>query len=86
MDTQIFINLIFSIMEQKVEELGGIEAVKKAIVWDWWQKSDINDERDFDSALDQCYRCYIQVDEARKQMEEWAEVMSLDEDPTNLPS
>lgn len=86
MDTQIFINLIFSIMEQKVEELGGIEAVKKAIVWDWWQKFDINDERDFDSALDQCYRCYIQVDEARKQMEEWAEVMSLDEDPTNLPS
>ena len=86
MDTQNFIDLIFNIMEQKVEELGGIEAIKKAIVWNWWAKSGIKDERDFDSAIDECYRCYVEVDEARRQIEEWAEVMSLDEDPTNLPS
>lgn len=73
-------------MEQKVGELGGIEAIKKAIVWTWWHNSDIYDERDFDAAINECYHCYLQVEEARKQVEEWTEVMSSDEDPTNLPS
>lgn len=73
MNTQFVIDLIFNTIEQKIEELGGIKAVKQAIVWEWWQTADINDERDFDSALDQCYRCYLKINEIRDKQKESVE-------------
>lgn len=73
MNTQFVIDLIFNTIEQKIEEMGGIEAVKQAIVWEWWQTADISDERDFDSALDQCYRCYLKINEIRNKQKESVE-------------
>lgn len=73
MNTQFVIDLIFNTIEQKIKEMGGIEAVKQAIVWEWWQTADISDERDFDSALDQCYRCYLKINEIRNKQKESVE-------------
>lgn len=78
------VELIFDMLEEKVEAMGGVETLKKAAVWEWWKYAGIKDERDFDAALQECYESHKKVMEFKEQLELEMEV--LDEDSTSLPS
>lgn len=65
----MFKNFILDMIKQKIDEMGGVDTLKKAIVWKWWNEMQIKDERDFDSAIDECYRCYEKANELKQQWE-----------------
>lgn len=66
--------LILENLKKKIKECGGPEVLKKAIVWQWWKSVDIKDERDFDAAIDECYRCYVKAEELRRALEDNDEI------------
>lgn len=63
-----FTNIMLDLLKQKIDEMGGADTLKKAIVWEWWENSQIKDERDFDSAIDECYRCHQKAKELKDKM------------------
>ena len=80
------VSMIFDKLEEKIGEIGGIETLKNAAVWDWWKNHEIHNERDFDSALQECYESYLKIQEYKEQLKFKIEMEALDEDPTNIPS
>lgn len=74
-------NEIIKLIQQLINGVGGVDVLCKAMVWKWWKESDIQDERDFDSAIDECCRCYLKAEPIIKILRSVS-----NENPTNIKS
>lgn len=52
------ISMIFKIMNEKIEKMGGAETVIRAVAWKWWSEAPINDDDDFNIEIAKCKQAY----------------------------
>lgn len=57
---------MIDIIKKKLQEIGGEDTIRKAIVWDWAIRENIEDENDFKIALSKCKECYEKAEVLRK--------------------
>ena len=75
--------MIFSILDEKIQQLGGEDIMIKAAVWKWWTQHSFSNVQELELALDEC-------EKAHKIIMDYLEVEEFFggdyEDSSNLPS
>lgn len=74
---------MINILKRKLKEIGGEEAIRKAIVWDWLMRTEIEDLDDLKSAFLECKECYEKTEALRGRLKG---VYSKNENSTNFLS
>ena len=83
MTQEEMIQMVFEMLNEKIEQLGGEDTLIKAAVWKWWTTAPIDDSDDFDRELGECKKAYKTIMDYL----EVAEFFGGDyEDSFNLPS
>ena len=58
MKPEEIVKMIFEMLNDKIEKLGGEDTLIKAAAWKWWTTAPINDGDDLDRELKECEKAY----------------------------
>ena len=83
MKPEEIVQMIFEMLNEKIDKLGGEDTLIKAAVWKWWTQHSFSDVQELELALNEC-------EKAHKIIMDYLEVEEFFggdyEDPFNLPS